>query len=146
MRPGLEGNAFANSNSPRVRIESARGAWVSRDTCQQFPSRFMPLMFLRLAPQSRKGKPYPQVFVKPQPLSRWHFIWFVNALTPTPCKLTKEDYEQCYCPHNMQTLRLACQASADVCEATGDIDLAMENLHKATILGVTEAYHDTWRG
>lgn len=61
MRPGLRGNDFANSNSPRVRIKSARGAWVSRDTCQQFPSRFMPLMFLRLAPQSTKGKPYPQV-------------------------------------------------------------------------------------
>lgn len=54
----------------------------------------------------------------------------------------KEDYEFCYCPHNLQASRLACQ-NDNFCSATVDLDAAKRSLDAATMLGVTEAYHET---
>lgn len=53
-----------------------------------------------------------------------------------------EDYEFCYCPHNLQASRLACQ-NDNFCSATVDLDAAKRSLDAATMLGVTEAYHES---
>eukprot|EP00435_Cladocopium_sp_Y103_P065070 s414_g26.t2 len=53
-----------------------------------------------------------------------------------------EDYEFCYCPHNLQTSRLACE-NEERCSASVDLDAAKRSLDAATMLGVTEAYHES---
>ena len=56
-----------------------------------------------------------------------------------------EDEEFCYCPYNMQSSRLACynEYDAKYCYPSADMQLAMTNLQKATMLGVVEAYHES---
>ena len=57
-----------------------------------------------------------------------------------------EDYEFCYCPYNLQSSRLACNSEKDAkyCYATSDFEKVMKNIHSATILGVVEAYHESF--
>ena len=57
-----------------------------------------------------------------------------------------EDDEACYCPYNMQAARLACLATDGPgldCHETVDLDRALKNLDQTTMLGVTEAYHES---
>jgi len=56
-----------------------------------------------------------------------------------------EDEEMCYCPYNMQASRLSCLEHKDEvpCYPTVDMDMALANLNALTMLGVTEAYHES---
>ena len=59
------------------------------------------------------------------------------------------DYESCYCPYNLQTVRLACDQDHGVfpnfpCFPNTNLEIAQENLQAATIVGVVEAYHETF--
>jgi len=53
-----------------------------------------------------------------------------------------EDREFCWCPHNLQASRLACKDDRR-CSATVDLDAAKRSLDAVTMLGVTEAYHES---
>eukprot|EP00435_Cladocopium_sp_Y103_P067893 s624_g30.t1 len=53
-----------------------------------------------------------------------------------------EDHEFCFCPHNLQASRLACK-NETLRSATVDLDAAKHSLDAATMLGVTEAYHES---
>ena len=57
-----------------------------------------------------------------------------------------QDVEGCYCPYNMQAARLAClttRGPALDCHETIDMDRALKSLDETTMLGVTEAYHES---
>eukprot|EP00438_Fugacium_kawagutii_P025892 Skav233702 [mRNA] locus=scaffold1927:424700:425338:+ [translate_table: standard] len=57
-----------------------------------------------------------------------------------------QDDEGCYCPYNLQASRLAClttRGPAKDCHKNVDMDRAMTNLNATSMLGVTEAYHES---
>ena len=57
-----------------------------------------------------------------------------------------EDEEMCYCPYNMQASRLSCpdhNSAARYCHPTVDMNIALANLNALTMIGVTEAYHES---
>ena len=56
-----------------------------------------------------------------------------------------EDQEFCYCPYNMQSSRLACNSdkTAKYCHESANIEIAKQNLQKATVVGILEAYHES---
>lgn len=47
-----------------------------------------------------------------------------------------EDYDQCYCPWNLQTSRLQCD-QPNYCYPNPDLDKALENMNTATLLGAS---------
>lgn len=63
------------------------------------------------------------------------------------------DKDMCYCPYNLQSARLVCDvdlnstsgsvAGVNFCRKEIDLDLAVKNMKATTLVGVTEAYHES---
>lgn len=82
----------------------------------------------------------------PRSFNKWVAEWQRSPRFGDHHMLLDKDF--CYCPYNMQTSRLVCKESHprahSYCYEKPDLDEAMKNLKAATLLGVVEAYHESF--
>ena len=92
-----------------------------------------------------QGLPGQARYKLPETISEWLRIW-----TEKPRWGNYSIYEDdffCYCPYNLQSYRMTCHSDIAVavgCYPSVDMELALANMNAVTVLGVMEAYHESY--